>query len=598
MINVIQNDDIYILKFNYDPELIAHVKNVPGRMWNPDSKVWTIPAARLGFLLAELKCTKYESQVLIQSKEQINVNQELEGVTEIPNEDISDATLYAQPGTSVYKHQIDTLKYAKYRYTHGLRSGFLLADQPGCGKTLSMTNTAIYFQEHFGMRHCLVIACVASAARNWKEDIEKHTSGVYSPYILGTRYKRNGEIKKDTGRKERLEDLEALAEGKEFPFFLVTNIETIGMRDKKIYPITLQLAELINSGEIGMVILDEVHRNCSMSSNQGKQLVDLKKRTKNADVQWIPMTGTPITKRPTDVFLPMTLIGGTSITSYWVWCQQYCIYGGFGGKEIIGYKNVSDLKQNLKPNMLRRLKKDVLDLPPKIHFTEYIQNSSYQQSLYDAVKSSMDVAGIKRALNPVAEFLRLRQVNGSPELVDSTLSVDDPGYLSKNAKLKRMLEIVDEIVANGEKVVIFSNWVEPLRTIYKFLRKSYKVCCYTGTMSQADRDKHKATFIQNSSYPIMIGTVGALGVSHTLTVARNVIFYDSPWNPADIEQCEDRCHRPGTSTSVNVYSLITEGTVDETVHSILSRKSGTAHFIVDDIMDLHSHPELVDLLMK
>lgn len=117
-------------------------------------------------------------------------------------------------------------------------------------------------------------------------------------------------------------------------------------------------------------------------------------------------------------------------------------------------------------------------------------------------------------------------------------------------------------------------------------------------MSADEREKHKQAFISDPSRRVMIGTIGALGTSHTLTVARNVIFYDSPWNPADIEQAEDRCHRPGTTNSVFVYSLITKGTVDEKVHQILNKKEGTANYIVDNELDLHSHPELFDLLLS
>lgn len=312
------------------------------------------------------------------------------------------------------------------------------------------------------------------------------------------------------------------------------------------------------------------------------------------------MTGTPITSRPTDVFVPLRLVDGHNYNSYWSWCQQYCIYGGYGGHEIIGYKNVPQLKDMLQPNMLRRLKKDVLDLPPKIHYTEYIDNSPYQEKLYKSILSEVQASReqIVKSLNPLAQFLHLRQVNGSPELVDESISSDDKDYLTKNAKLSRMLELLDDILSEpDEKVVIFSNWVEPLRTLHKYVSKKYKTCCYTGTMSQSDREKHKSAFINDPERRVMMGTVGALGTSHTLTVARNVIFYDSPWNPADIEQAEDRCHRAGTTNSVFVYTLVTKNTVDEKVHEILSKKEGTANFIVDNELDLHSHPELFDLLL-
>ena len=75
-------------------------------------------------------------------------------------------------------------------------------------------------------------------------------------------------------------------------------------------------------------------------------------------------------------------------------------------------------------------------------------------------------------------------------------------------------------------------------------------------MEQSVREQDKQKFINDPSCSILIGTVGALGVSHTLTVANNVIFYDLPWNPATMEQAEDRCHRTGTTSTVNVYSII------------------------------------------
>lgn len=604
MILVTQNNDKYEIRFSYDPEAIALVKNVPGRMWNPEGKFWSIPLARLGFLIAQFKGTKYESQLNIQSNEDINVNASINDANIIPDIDISDIHLYVEPGGHLFNHQKDMLKFAKWRYNNGLKSGFILADEMGGGKTLELMNWAMYLKEKHGCKHCLVVACVNSAKYNWVADITKHTNGSEIPYILGSRLKRDGSLNLNTGSKEKLQDLMSMKmygkDEKALPYFLIINIEAIRMRQGKIYPIADRLVELINSGEIGIIALDEIHRGCSAHSLQGKQVLQIKKKC-TQQIQWVPMTGTPITSKPTDVFLPLRLVDGHMSSSYYTWCQKYCIYGGFGGHEIVGYKNVPELKDKLQPNMLRRLKKDILDLPPKIHYTEYIENSPYQDKLYNKILEGIvsERSSIVKSLNPLAKFLRLRQVNGSPELVDNSISISDKNYLNKNAKLSRLLELLEDILAEpSEKVVIFSNWVEPLRTLYTFVSKLYKTCCYTGTMSAEDREKHKAAFINDPERRIMLGTVGALGTSHTLTVARNVIFYDSPWNPADIEQAEDRCHRAGTISTVYVYSLITKNTVDEKVHDILSRKEGTANYIVDNELDLHSHPELFDLLLK
>lgn len=603
MISILQSGDKYEVRFPYDPHIVELVKQAPGRTWNPDGKFWTIPAARLGFLLAQFKGTQYEKQVVIQSNENINVNASIDGPNQIPNIDISEYQYRVQKGLYPYKHQIDSLKVAKWRYENGLRSGFILADQPGAAKTCQVMNIGLYMRQFHNMKHCLIIACVNSAKFNWIDDIVKHTDGEETPYLLGTRLTRKGTVRKqEATTQEKLDDLLSMTMYNDgstpLPFFLVVNIEAIRMRVGKKYPFADRLIEMIHSGELGMIALDEVHRGCSMESIQGKQLLRVKKSTTEA--MWIPMTGTPITSKPTDAFLPMRLVDAHQSNSYWQWCQEFCIYGGFGGHEIIGYRNIPKLKDMLQPNMLRRLKKDILDLPPKIHFTEYIENSPCQKRLY--AKISGEVSGskekIKHSLNPLSEFLRLRQVNGSPELVDPSITLDK-NYLSKNAKLARLLQLLDDILADpDEKVVIFSNWVEPLRTLYRFISQRYKICCYTGTMKPAVREKHKKVFLTNPNYRIMIGTVGALGTSHTLTVARNVIFYDSPWNPSDIEQCEDRCHRPGSTQSVNVYTLITRDTVDEKVHALLSKKEGTAKYIVDDTLDIRNHPEILDYLLE
>ena len=608
MIIVLENKKLsqYELHFQYDPVLVEVVKDVPGRSWNPDKKFWTIPSSKLGFFLGAIKGTEYEYQTTVYSYEDINVNAPIGTTTKIPNIDISDVTIHAAKGCNALPHQLDFLKYAIDRQRRGKMSGFLLADAPGAGKTFEVCQLALYNRRKLGVKHCLVICCVNSAKYNWVEDITKHTQGQEVPYLLGTRLKKNGQIKADTGNSEKLQDLETGhmygdINMPELPFFLVINIESvryaITKKSGRKFAIADKIIQLINERFIGMIALDEIHRNASPSSSQGQQILRIKKRS-TAPVEWIPMTGTPITNRPTDVFLPTRLIDAHQSNSFYAWCQTFCIYAGYNDKEVIAYKNIPKLKKLLEPNMIRRRKEDVMDLPPKIYHVEYIENTSYQSRLYKSVESELieDKDNILKSPNPLAQFLKLRQVNSAPELVDDSLLVDSH-YLSKNAKLKRLLELVDDIVANGEKVVVFSLWSKPLATLYSVMSKRYGVCCYTGSMSEKDREAHKHAFISNPKYSVILGTVGALGTSHTLTVANNVIFYDKPWSPADIEQCEDRCHRTGTTQSVNVYSLVTKNTVEERIEDLLNEKEGWSDYIVDDKIDLVNDPKVFDMLL-
>lgn len=467
--------------------------------------------------------------------------------------------------------------------------------------TIEVMNLALYNRKQYGFKHCLIICCINSSRFNWKRDIELHSNGEEVPYILGSRLKRNGEIRYD-GSEAKYQDL---VTGKmygdsedDLPYFIIVNIEALRYRVKKQHLITAQLISLINSGYINMIAIDEIHKNTSASSDQGKQLAEIHKKI-TLPIQWIPMTGTPITNKPTDVYLPLRLVGGHTFTSYFMWCRQFCVYGGYGDHEIIGYKNIPQLKDMLQRNMLRRLKKDVLKLPPKIQFTEYIELSPTQSKLYekllqDAVNSKDEIA---QSLNPLSRLMKLRQVTGSPELIDEDILLDAK-YISKNAKLLRLLELLEEIHERGEKVVIFSNWVEPLRTLYRYIAKKYNVCTFTGTMSLDAREENKRRFQTDPNYTVLLGTIGAAGTTHTFTAATNVIFFDECWTPADKEQAEDRCYRIGTDSFVNIYTLIAMNTVDERVHDILYTKKGVSQYIVDNKLDIRNNPKLLDIILE
>lgn len=604
MILVSQRGNEYELKFSYNPELIQIVKDVPGRRWVPEKKIWTLPLDKLGWFLNAIKGTSYEYDIHIQSEEDLNVNAELGHKTLIPDIDISDVKFQVAKGLKPFQHQLDFMKFAIDRQNRGNMRGLILADEMGLAKTMQVANLALYNKKKYKFKHCLIICAINTSKYNWVEDIKFHTNGNEVPYILGTRLKKDGvTIRSNTGSAEKLKDLTTghmYGDKKQpkLPYFIVMNIEGLRHRQGRIYPIADEICKWIDSGKINMIAIDEVHKNTSPSSLQGKQLLRIKKYT-GSKCEWIPMTGTPIVNKPTDVFLPLKLIDGHKFSSYYMWENHFCLKGGFGGHEIIGYKNIPELKQMLEGNMIRRLKEDVLDLPDKIFFTEYVENTPYQTTLYNKVANDIisQKDNILRGLNPLSSMMRLRQVNDAPEIVDLDLKVDK-GYLAKNAKMKRLIELLDEAYERGEKSLVFSNWVEPLRTLYKFVSKRYGTCCYTGTMSLTDREKHKKAFQSNPKYSIMIGTIGAMGTSHNLNAAHNVFFLDEPWTCTDKNQAIDRAHRANTTHPVNIVTLIVKDTVDDRVHDIVYNKDQISKYIVDGKVDLRNNPELFDLLLS
>lgn len=476
-----------------------------------------------------------------------------------------------------------------------------------CGKTLSVINLALYRRKLGQCKHCLILACVNSVKYNWKYDIDKHTNGKEEGYLLGTRlYKRKKGEKYDTTTQNKYEDLVTMKKysdpkGDDLPFFLILNIEALqyhtGTKKQAIYHIADRLVDLINMGEISMIAVDECHKNMSPTSIQGKLILEIKNAI-GRRAQWIPMSGTPIVNRPTDLFTPLKLIDAHNVKSYYTWLDHFAIAGNHGSTDIIAYKNIPQLKALLEQNMIRRTKEEALDLPAKIDVPIYVENTAYQKRLYSEIASELEACAeeICNKPNPMTRMLRLRQVNGSPELVDDQLTVDKD-YIKKNAKLAKLLELVDEITSTGEKVIIFSNWVEPLKTLYKFIAVKYKTACFTGTMSETKREQHKKVFLNDPECKVLIGTIEAMGISHTFAVATSAIFYDEPWTMAAKIQAQDRLHRIGTTKSVTYYTLLSANTVDDRVHQIVYDKGAMSDYIVDGKLEIKNNPELFKKLL-
>ena len=206
-------------------------------------------------------------------------------------------------------------------------NGIQKKSEQGLGKTLEVINYALYMRKIYGYRHCLIITCVNSAKYSWQADIETHTNSTEQAYILGTRLKRNGQIKFNTTSADKAQDLKTQhmygdISALELPYFLITNIESLRTKKDKKYTLVEEIISMVDHNELQMIPIDELHKNMSPRSTQVKLILEIKKRTNNS-IEWIPMTGTPIVNKPTDDYTPLRLVNGHSIKSYWQWCQQF-----------------------------------------------------------------------------------------------------------------------------------------------------------------------------------------------------------------------------------------------------------------------------------
>ena len=449
-----------------------------------------------------------------------------------------------------------------------------MGDEQGLGKTMQAINIACIKKQEKNYNHCLIICGVNGLKWNWKSEVEKHSNE--EAFILGTRWKKDKEYIGSI--QDRLEDLEMFRNPHyTFPYFIITNIETL--RNEKIIE---KLKELCDKQIINMIVLDEGHKCKDPSSIQGKHLLKLQ-----AD-SMISMTGTPLMNNPLDLFIHLKWLGYEKHTFY-SFKNHYCIMGGFGGYQVMGYRHLDQLKEQFDDIMLRRLKKDVLDLPEKIHTNEYVEMNAKQSKIYKEIyqetKENIDL--VMDSINPLAEMIRLRQATGYTGILSSTIQ--------ESAKLDRLDELLEEIISNGHKAIIFSNWTSMTTPVYERYTK-YNPAIITGEVK--DRVSQEYKFMNDDSCKIIIGTTGAMGTGLTLTAATYVIFLDEPWNRALKEQSEDRAHRIGTKENINIITLITKNTIDERINELVEKKGAMADLLVDGKVSSTNKTQLVKFLLS
>lgn len=543
------------VSFEYESNLVSIIKSMGTRVYIPDKKTWEIPESAVPMLMSRL----HDYDVLLRG--------EMRHETPESHAQLPSGFVFT---TKPYKHQMEGVIY-------GLEhESFLLGDDQGLGKTKEIIDLAMCRKQTDGLKHCLIICGINGNKYNWADEVKIHSRE--DSWILGTRFTKRPPIKMIEGStKDKMEDLNNIPH----QFFWITNIETLrggsfkekqGKRTVIRFPIAEKIQELCDRGIIGMIAFDEAHKAKNPDSQQGKALLSI-----DCKGPKIPMSGTFVLNNPLDLYLPLRW-AGFETHSFYAYKQHYCTMGGFGGKEIVGYKNLDELRSMVSKVMLRRVKGDVLDLPPKVHTIEWVDAYPEQKSLYKDVRDQVrdNIDKVKVHPDPLSEMLRLRQVTGYPGILSSTVT--------KSAKMDRMEELVEEEVAVGGKAIIFSNWSEMTNVIRHKLKK-YNPAYITGEVGSVQRMEEKDRFQNDPNCKVMIGTIGALGTGFTLTAAQLVIFVDEPWNRGIKDQAEDRAHRIGTRGTVRVVTILTRDTVDEGVYNLVQKKGKMADLLVDGKVD-------------
>lgn len=425
----------------------------------------------------------------------------------------------------------------------------LLADEMGLGKTIQ---TLVWLQlrrRDAQLRgKASLIVCPTSLVQNWIEEAAKFTPNMKALAMSGSERHENWEKIKDQD--------------------IVVTSYALLRRDLDKY---LQ-------HEFSCAVLDEAQHIKNRSTQNAVSAKKIRAKQK------LVLTGTPVENGVSDLWSIMDFLMPGYMGSHEAFKQNYESPITRGGPESEFAQ--SRLRKKLHPFILRRLKKEVAkELPPKIEKTAMCDLTRDQQLVYTELlqSSKKKITSLvskngfnKSRMEILAMIMRLRQVCchldllGNPDLKSSYPS----------AKLDLFMELVDEAVDSGHRILVFSQFVSMLSILRKELEKEkYEYCYLDGSTKDRIEVVHK--FNTSRDIPMFLISLKAGGTGLNLTGADMVIHFDPWWNPAVENQATDRAYRIGQKKTVYSIKLITKGTIEEKVLALQHRKQSVINAIVE-----------------
>jgi len=442
-----------------------------------------------------------------------------------------------RPEIKLYNHQVEGIRDLMHR------SSFLLGDQPGLGKTLTaLTVAAIDFDMGWAKR--VLIITPATLKGNWAAEVAKFTT--FSALTLdGTPAKRRKQLQ------------QFAKDGTEV---LIINYELVAKHIDDLQALGFDIA-----------IADEAHAIKNYKSVRSKAVRQLKVGRR------MPLTASPIMNRADELWPILNWISPEEFPNYWRFVNRYALFGGYGGKQVVGVKRVEELRETLDGYMLRRLKSDVLDLPPKLYTPVLVDLHPAQREIYDQVEQELllQIPGDPTPMeieSGMTKMLRLKQIVSTP----ANLELPDT-----SAKLDVAVDRANDLLADGERVVIFTQFRGTLASLEaRFRSRGIKPYALHGDVPQSERRPIVDAWSSSKPAPLLaMLQVGAVGL--TLTAASTAIFVDKLWTPEMNTQAEDRLHRIGTTETVQIIDLIAARTIEQRIQKVLQAKEDLFDNIVD-----------------
>jgi SWI/SNF-related matrix-associated actin-dependent regulator 1 of chromatin subfamily A len=479
----------------------------------------------------------------------------------------------------LFPHQAEGVDFLK------AKRKVILSDEMGLGKT----RTAIVAT--LELEGSAIIVCPASLKTNWAREIR----------MIDDR----ASIKVITTADEICPRYYKGEFGSEW---FIINYDIV---EKKIETIESLIRQGINT-----LILDEAHYIKS-KSKRSSAIIGGSAKDKSGKARRFEgitgkmrnifcLTGTPFLNRPIEIFNLLKAIGHELGKNRSEFARRFC-----GGKLVVciqdmvrgkrymvdpvsvqkyysdasrykilfryldesGVSNTQELHQLIAQSIIRRKKKDILDLPEKIYdVVECELDSEWKKEYEHAWDNYVDF--VKN--NPEMNEAKIKNIMLTRQLVE----IGKLKQVCSKSKVEKIVEDTMNAVEQYQKVIIFSQYIDTIEEISNALGKTGHVK-FTGEMDDRAKQKAVDSFQQDPSVKVFIGSIKAAGVGITLTEASIVMFADLDWSPEINAQAEDRAHRMGQTGTVNVYYYIQTGTIDEDIMEILSQKKIISQALID-----------------
>ncbi len=426
--------------------------------------------------------------------------------------------------------------------------GGILADDMGLGKTVQMLSVIVDYAHNVGERASLVVS-PSSLTLNWLNEVNKFTENLKSCVIRGT-----------------LSERKAIIDNIENYDLVITSYDLL-KRDIELYK--------EKNYKFRYIIADEAQYLKNSTTKNAKAIKQIKADTRYA------LTGTPIENSLSELWSIFDFIMPGYLFTYRKFKNIYEM--PIVKKE--DERAMQKLKMLIEPFVLRRNKKEVLtELPDKTVTVLNNEMNEEQQKIYlnylsqakQELLEKIEQNGHERThMQILAALTRLRQICCHPSLFINN-------YNSGSSKLDQCMEIIQDAITGGHKILLFSGYTSMFEIIEKELKESkIRYFKLTGSTKVEDRIKLVDEFNINPDVKVFLISLKAGGTGLNLTGADMVIHYDPWWNISTENQATDRAYRIGQKNNVQVYKLITKNSIEEKIYELQERKAKLADNMLD-----------------